>query len=219
MVQTEQLYWLLHLQPWLPVPGTDTTLSQTEIYERILAEAGGNLLFLQPFLRPHNDTTWTWEKAYRQYLHSQQRKNAIRHLNDFINASTKSGNLRDVLAMWLCCTRRSRVADNRELYDARYFWVDDDDVGHTVCGLVDAFVLREVERQPDGDISVTNSNFMRIIRTSIGNRSAQGFLVERSVLAFLRKGDVLLSVLQRLDLLPADELPIRPRHSFFSVEA
>ena len=207
------------MQPWLPVPGTDTTLTQTDINERILAEAGGNLLFLQPFLAsPDNTTTWTWQMAFQQYQESQEVDTAVRHLSEFISASTRRGNLSDVLAMWLDCTRRSRVRDNRELYDARYFWVANG-VGHTVCGLVDAFVLQEVEKQPDGDISLTNSEFMRIIRTSIGNRSAQGFLVERSVLGFLRRGDVLQPILERPGLLPSSEPPIRLHSRFFSVEA
>ena len=211
------------MQPLLPTPGDDVTLTQSDIHDKILAEAGGNLYFLQPFVCDDDEVLeagWTWEKARKAFELSPQHSNAIKHLGEFINAvKDKRERLRSVLAMWLCCTRRSAVTvDDAQLYDARYFWVANG-VGHTVCGLVDAFVLQEVEKQQDGDISLTNNDFMHIIKTLTDNRSAQGFLVERSVLAFLRMPHVMRRLLGQLQFLPTSHPNISVlHHKYFPAE-
>ena len=101
--------------------------------------------------------------------------------------------------MWLRCVSgvRVRVTDPA-LYDARYFLIEPDDVGHTVCGWVDRCVLDAVEQLADIPNYLTDSKFIRSIKKQAGNRVVQGFLVERSVLAFRHSPSVLSNVLQNI---------------------
>ena len=140
---------------------------------------------------------WTWERALLQFEQSHWCSAVQQNLRDFISEQKSDESKQEVLLLWVKCVARWTVQGqlDRNLYDARHFWMDRNHVARTVCGYVDRCVLAEAQKGPGGLSYFTTPEFLEAISSMGGNRATQGFLVERSVLAFLQRIQVMNTAL------------------------
>ena len=227
--------WLRWQQARLPVPD-DPTTTQQQIVDVIAQESGRNLLFLNAFLKqvqtPSSSLSsaslappWTLHQAYKQLSRVKefgQLERSLRALLDLRRAQFPETGLEDSLQFMLKCVIKDTVADRPDLYDARYFYVTDDEqpspsavldptvalqrVGHTIGRFVDravAAMAREYKRPQ----LLSNHFWTASIARHVSNPSMLGFLVEQAVLSFLSDDQVLRTMLRGVVDLPADVRP------------
>ena len=182
-----------------PPPATLTTATSTDVAEphsKLLAVAGDNPLFLSAFV--HNATNnprgdkWSWSTAYARFMDSFVRKSADAHLAQFLKAHKQQKE--EVLDVWLKCVAGSVLSQQQQdLCDPRYFYLDERRCGRTVCPYISQRVVAMVESESYSE-RLWSDEYIASIQSFANNRSVQGFMVERAVLACLQRAHVMRRV-------------------------
>ena len=164
-----------------------------EIRARVASEAGNSPLFLSAFLDNNSNNsdgvTWTWTAALHLFRDSALCKLAMEHLTAFLNDANAPK--QEVLDAWLACVAGSVLSQQQQdLCDPRYFYVDKQQCGRTVCGFISQRVVAMVDEQHYSR-RLTENDYMNVIQSFVDNRAVQGFMLERSVLAFLQQPHVM----------------------------
>jgi hypothetical protein len=147
-----------------PSPPTTTdaidTASKMEAIDRIKKEialhSGLNFRFLVPFTNPSSDPKdkWNLSDAMQSFLSLDQVRNIQTHIIRFItnykrnNSATDSDAARPCKFMMDCICENPLTADEQELYDPRYFYVEhigSNFIGHTVSHYVSECATRAIE--------------------------------------------------------------------------
>ena len=84
-----------HMQPWLPAAAATSgektaehgqvAMSQADIDAAILAEAGGSMLLIQPFLsQKQHEPGWSWATAHHAFRQSWDCQQVAQDLSQFL---------------------------------------------------------------------------------------------------------------------------------------